>query len=435
MQNAPVVVIGTTPDYVSRISTRYPHPYLFVVDKAFKKKEAFELREKDGILFTSMEDEEETLQLLEHHLSTNHISPKAVACFDCERLLLAGRTAFQLGLPFPSPDAIALARNKFESTRIWENEGIPSCRSILAGDLQETMAFYDLVGKDIVLKPISGSGSELVFRCRTPDEVRKNVRILKKELSNRVSHPLFRSISKTTSSPPVDPCRSWVAEEFISGPEFSCDFFLSEGDLSIIRETGKIRAPNQPFGSVLAYIFPPAYPDGFPAATLSEVLKRASRSLGFEWGYFMADFIIHDNDPFLIEMAPRPGGDSIPDLVEMATGQDVIGIYLDIMSGKRPPPKNRAPLRNALMSINVFADKEGVITRMDTSEIESQPWIRAVHLKKGVGDRITLPPKDYDSRLLAYTIISNEPPRNPYEVQSDQQELLRISIGDPEMAS
>lgn len=430
MQNAPVVVIGTTPDYVSRISTRYLQPCLFIVDSVFKQDHVLEHKDIDRILFAPMEDENETLQLLEPYLRTNHISPKAVACFDCERLLLAGRTALHLNLPFPSLEAIALSRNKFESMQIWRNEGIRTHRSTLADDLQETMAFFHRVGKDIVLKPISGSGSELVFRCGSPKEIRKNVRILKKELLKRASHPLFRSIPKTTCSPSFDPCKSWVAEEFISGPEFSCDFFLSHGCLTVIRETGKIRAQDQPFGSVLAYTFPPAYPDGFSLATLGEVLQRATRSLGFEWGYFMADFIIHENYPFLIEMAPRPGGDSIPDLVEMATGQDVIGIYLDIMCGKGPPPRIRAPLHNALMSVNLFADKEGVIIQMDTSEIESKPWVRALHLKKRVGDRITLPPKDYDSRLLAYAIISNEPPRNPYQVQSVQQDFLQICIAD-----
>jgi hypothetical protein len=76
-----------------------------------------------------------------------------------------------------------------------------------------------------------------------------------------------------------------------------------------------VKATDKPFGSVLAYTFPPLYPESFRKERLLDILKTAVRSLGFDRGFFMADYVLREGFPVLIELTPRPGGDSIPDLV------------------------------------------------------------------------------------------------------------------------
>jgi len=142
----------------------------------------------------------------------------------------------------------------------------------------------------------------------------------------------------------------------------------------------------------------------------------------------MVDFIVHNGFPVIIEMAPRPGGDSIPDLVEIATGYDLLGMHLDIMSGKFQPPKTLPVPCESFASINLYAPREGIITRLDPSRIFSLPWVKAMFLKKNVGDRIILPPEDYDNRLLGYCIISLDPNYNLTSVCQHLQSLLKISI-------
>ena len=203
----------------------------------------------------------------------------------------------------------------------------------IASSLPETIGFFRSHGGNMVLKPLAGSGSELLFHCRDESDVTKAVTILEEELPKRRENPLFRPFPNPAGDSLIDPCSCWVAEEFISGPEFSCDFVLQDGEVFFIRETGKIKAKDKPFGSVLAYTFPPRYPAGFQKQVLKEVLKKATNSLGFDWGYFMVDYILHQGTPILIEMTPRPGGDSIPELVRAATGLDTLALYLDFVQG------------------------------------------------------------------------------------------------------
>jgi biotin carboxylase len=428
MQREPVIVVGTTPDYVVKIHKKYTNAAFFVLDKRFQGDLLLEQVDRYALLFVPLEDFNETARSVHQYVSANNISPKGLACFDCESLLVAGLLASQLELPFPPLESIIHTRNKFALSRIWGKSQIPCPRVSLVSNLQESLESFDLFNRDIVLKPVSGSGSELLFHCTTQGEVKGAVRIMEEQLPLRKSNPIFSPIPGTDRADPVDPCESWIVEEFIPGPEFSCDFLLYEDRAVILRETGKVKVPRLTFGSVLAYTFPLSSKEREHLQGLHHVLERAARVLGFTRGHFMADFIMHDGRVVLLEMTPRPGGDSIPDLVETATGRDLIGIHLDMVSGKSNsfgplplPPESFA-------SIHLYASDEGTITYLDSSRILSQPWVKALVLKKRTGDQVSLPPQDYDNRLLGYCIISTEPSSDLVSVYRTLQRLLKVTI-------
>jgi len=424
----PVIVVGATPDYVRKIYNKYPASVLFVLDLRFQGDPFLEGIEKSALLFSSLEDFEQTMHVVDLNLSTNNLSPQGVACFDCESLIPAARLAHHLRLPFPSLKAIVHARNKFEARNLWKKADILTPAAAIASNVNETLDFFHCIKRTIVLKPISGSGSELLFRCRNEEEIRESVQVMEEQLPRRKSNPLFKSIPSISGAAPVDPCKTWVAEEFIQGPEFSYDFILQDGQVQILRETGKIKASEQTFGSILAYTFPPSYPKGFSPEIFSDMLKRATKSLGYNWGYFMVDFIICHDQPTIIEISPRPGGDSIPDLIEIATGHDLIGAYLDFSTGRCPSFKRVNTYSNSFVSINIYAPGKGTITYLDASQILSQAWVKALFLKKSVGDFVTLPPDDYDNRLLGYCVIKPEPGWDPITLYHNLQKLIKIRI-------
>jgi biotin carboxylase len=428
MSHDPVVIVGTTPDYVAKIHEKFQDATVFVLDPRFRGDPLLKNIGKADLFFTSLEDFQKASQAVHTYLSANSLSPKGIACFDCESLTAASHLASQLGLPSPSLQAVLRSRNKFESRRVWRECGVPSPRAALVSDVQGSKEFFRSVKKDIVMKPVSGSGSELVFHCRDEGDIDRSVRIMEKELNRRRSNPLFRAIPAGSGMVPFDPCESWVTEEFVDGPEFSCDFLLHNNGVTVLRETGKVRAPDQPFGTILAYMFPPKYPERFTLENLSHILERATKALGFIWGHFMVDFIIQDGCPVIIEMTPRPGGDSIPDLIETATGYDLLGMHLDIVSGKFSLAEILPKPTESFLSVNLYATKEGVITHLDPSRLLPLPWVKALVLKKNVGDEVKLPPHDYDNRLLGYCIISSNPCQDPINVSQILAKLLNVSI-------
>jgi hypothetical protein len=426
--NRSVLIVGTTPDYVAKLYERYSKSLLFLTDARFQENPLLKKLPPSSLIFASLERSEEASRKAYEFLRTRSTTLDGIACFDCDSLLLASRLGSELGLRFPPWEAIARCRSKFETKKTWTGRGVASPIASIASSLTETLSFFKSHGENMVLKPVAGSGSELLFYCKDEPDVRKAVTILEEELPKRRGNPLFRPFPNPAGDSLIDPCGCWVAEEFISGPEFSCDFVLQDEEVFFIRETGKIKATDKPFGSVLAYTFPPRYPAGFQKRTLKEVLKKATNSLGFDWGYFMVDYILHQGAPILIEMTPRPGGDSIPELVSAATSLDTLALYLDFVQGDFKEPKELSLPPESFASLNFFAPMEGKIQVLDGGKVRACPHVRKLFFKKQAGDRVILPPKDYDNRLLGYCIIEAKPGLDLVEETRRLQQMLELRM-------
>ncbi|MGE5841127.1 MAG: ATP-grasp domain-containing protein [Deltaproteobacteria bacterium] len=423
-----VVIVGTTPDYVVKLYERYSISLLFLTDTRFQNHPLLKRLPSSALIFAPLEKAAEACRSMHAFLAKAGISPHGIGCFDCDSLLLASRLGKELGLRFPGWEAIARCRSKFESKKTWINAGVASPAAAVVSSLPETMDFFRSHGKSVVLKPLAGSGSELLFHCNDAPDVTKAVTILGEELPRRKSNPLFRPCPSPAGDCLVDPCACWVVEEFISGPEFSCDFVLQDGEVSFIRETGKIKAADKPFGSVLAYTFPPRHPAGFEKGVLKEALKKAATSLGFDWGFFMVDYILKDGTPVFIEMTPRPGGDSIPELVSAAAGLDTLALYLDFVQGHFKEPEKLSLPPESFASLNFYAPKEGTVQVLDGSKVAAHAHVKKLFFKKQKGDRVILPPRDYDNRLLGYCIIEANPGLNLVAETRRLQQLLDVGI-------
>ena len=424
--DSPVLVVGTTPDYVVKIYHSYQKPVLFLMDIRFREDPLLNKIDKSALVFSPLNNFDMTVCDLTRHFNGSQSRLRGVACFDCESLILAGRLAEYFQKPFPSPKAIARARNKFESRRLWMEKGVETPKAVIASNLNQSMIFFQRIKRPIILKPISSSGSELVFKCQNEREIGKAVRILRKQLFKRLANPFFTDIKREAV---LDPCQTWIAEEFIRGPEYSCDFILNQGKVILVRETGKIKAPDQTFGTVLAYTCPPVYPKGFSYENLYEILGKAADALGFSHGYFMTDFIVSNGKVYIIEITPRPGGDSIPDLIKTASGYDILNGYLEFICENKSAERSFLPLKvNTCAGINFYADRAGVISQLNYSELLADPMVKNVIFKKQPGDRVVLPPDNYDDRLLGYCIVALNSSRLHHSQYRSLQRRLKVSI-------
>jgi biotin carboxylase len=244
----------------------------------------------------------------------------------------------------------------------------------------------------LVLKPAWGSGSELVFQCRNRREAESAWQAMTSGLEKRKGNPLF-----------AHPDHLILAEEKISGPEYSADFILSRDGLTLIRVARKMIPAGMPFGTAAGYEVPGILPANLPVDTLSGVLEKAARALGLDTGICMVDFVIKHNQPYLLEITPRPGGDCLPWLLDISGNLDILKLALDV-AGNRP--WNMDAVRfSPHMAIRVHARKSGVLQGIDTRQLASEPRVKQIHLIRTPGHRIVLPPDDYDSWLLGHVIF------------------------------
>jgi len=419
-----ILVIGTTPDYVTRLNESHAGKLCFAMHYSFEREFDLESGKPCHLYFTDIENHHVLLEKTERYLKKHKLIPQGIACFDCESLMAASLLARSLNLFFASPESISLCRNKFLSKQLWLRHNVPAPEATMASNLSQTIDFFRKNGnQNIVIKPVSASGSELVFKCRNELQISEAVEVMTAELSRRKDKRLFNGCTVFPDDRDVDPCGFWVAETCINGREFSCDFILDQERVHLIRETAKVMAPNQTFGSVLAYVYPPSYPENFLKDEFKKTLKNAAYALGFDRGYFMADFIVDRDRPMILELTPRPGGDSIPDLIETAAGIDIPGLYLSYVRKDLKLPVSFPRSASSFAAINLYAPAEGLIKYLSAQRMKLLPWVKSVRLLRETGDIVCFPPEDYDSRLLGYCIVES---RYDTDDETDPFSLSRI---------
>lgn len=400
-----ILVVGTTPDYISLIDSRWPGRALFLTDPRHRAEAAEAPPDAPSEVLRALTRPDEALAALRRHLKQWQITLSGVACFDCESMALASQLARAFSLPYPTLEAVAACRSKFTSKQLWRAAGLPCPEAALVSDLAEASRFMARVGGPIVLKPLTGSGSELIFVCRTAEECARALQTMKQRLAE---HPDTRMYSPGAEQP--DPRQVFAIEEFVAGDEYSCDFLLDAGYAEIIRIARKVPATDMTFGTILAYEVPAALPRPLDRESFRKQIGAAARVVGLTRAICMLDFIVRDGKAIMIEIAPRPGGDCLPPLLSRCCGLDILGSALDLAEGRSitiPPPEQW----KRLIGLRLFSKLAGVIRTIDDSALRSDPRVLEVHLKHGAGHRVILPPDDYESRLLGHVIFKPTPGR------------------------
>jgi len=413
-----VVVVGTTSDYIELIRRRYPHRALFLTNPAERIKAREETPGPAEEILCHFTDDAEVLRVLKDHLRRYRLTVDGVACFDCEYLGSAAFLAQRLGLPFPSPSAVAQTRNKFLSKQAWKRAEVACPEAAVVRNRAEISKFVDRVGKSVILKPLTGSGGELVFRCANHNDCLQAYDTMINRLSKAGENRLY--LQDPLAPGDLDPIQDVVLEEFIPGQEYSCDFFLENGRLEVIRTAKKIpTAETQVGATTAAYVVPAELPAEIPAAVFVDQLYRAATALGLDRALCMVDFIVSQGKAYLLELTPRPGGDCLPWLIQQSCGLDMIGLALDMAQRRNISNLSRQSWET-LVGLRLFAQDAGTVKEIDEGDLRQDPRVQEVFIKRRPGHRVVLPPNDYDSRLFGHVIFR---PRGSTSLETECVEL------------
>jgi biotin carboxylase len=417
MPDKRLLIVGTTSDYIDHIRTRYPGRALFVTDPA----ERAAATEKDpppaDELLCDLQDPRRVHDGLSTHLSRWRMGICGVVSYDCESLGLAADLAKQLALPFPDPAAVAVSRNKFVSKQIWQKAAVPCPRTGVVRNLSDALKFMEQGAKPVIIKPLTGSGSELLFKCDNRRDCSLAIDLIGRKLA---AHPNIRMYRpEKCGTVKMDPHREFVIETFIEGQEYSCDFMLNGDQVEIIRLAQKVLARDQAAGTTRAYVLPSRLPEPLQIDAFRLQLRDAARALGLNRALCMVDFIVDESVAYLLEMTPRPGGDCLPQTIFQSCGLDMLGLALDFAEGK-PIVLPAASRWVQLVGLRLLATKSGIIRKIGDGALRRDPRVKELRLKRRPGQRVALPPDDYESRLLGHVVFK---PATTQSIETECTEL------------
>ena len=227
-------------------------------------------------------------------------------------VMTAAYVAEQLCLPGVQPAAASILSQKDRFRKFLRQTGIPSPRafSVVTDELPDGHLFQ---GRKWLIKPNRSSGSKGVFIIETADE-----------FLSRVSESRGFSLDGTA-----------LLEEFIEGTQHTCDGVLHDGRIPLALMTDRDTAP-RPYTATTGHRVPSRLTKIMQAKVLRLIAETLCR-VGVTNGPFDCDFVANEDHIFLIEMAPRLGGNSLSKLFRAALNYDLVAYAVRQACGDPSP--------------------------------------------------------------------------------------------------
>lgn len=414
-----VLVVGTTADYIEWIRGCRPGQVLFLTDPAVRREADEPPPFPNEEIRCDLTDERLVLEVLVRHLDEWRMTLDGVVCYDCESMALAARLAGVYDLPYPSVQSVNNCRDKFRSKALWRAEQLETPDARRIGSAGAAIGFFRETGGPCVLKPLSGSGSEFIFRCDSERDCERYYRSIAQGLERRKDHRLYQPFAG--DAPDI------LAEAYVGGEEYSCDFVLENDQVTLIRVARKILFDRDPFGTAKAYIVPGILPETIDADEFERTLYLSAMALGVRRAVCMLDFIVHDGRMVLLELAPRPGGDCLPALVRRCHTLDMLPLMLDF-ARQKPLALHRPAPHLPMVGLRLHAGQAGTLVSIDAHELRNDPRVQEVHLIRNPGHRIKRPPEDYEAWLMGHVIFIPDPDRDVATQCRELHDKLAIKV-------
>jgi biotin carboxylase len=289
----------------------------------------------------------------------------AVLPLDEYGMTLASQLCRELSISGDSAGAWELSRHKLRCRQRLAEAGLPAVRYTAAENADHIRSFIADSGATIV-KPMSGGGSEGVSLLENADE----------DAAQRA----FERAREADAGNEV------IAEEYLRGDEVSVETISQGGKHHVIGVTRK-ESTGAPLFIEVGHVFPANRGD---LGRIAEAAAGTLTAIGLEHGPAHIEFVVGQENVRVVEVNARLGGGLIWELVELATGLDLMRLAVASILGW---PMETTPARDLTAAVHFLtAPCTGVLARLaGRAEAAAMPgvvrtgtWVKEDHVVHGL---------------------------------------------------
>ncbi|HEY6738625.1 MAG TPA: ATP-grasp domain-containing protein [Actinopolymorphaceae bacterium] len=332
----------------------------------------------------------------------------------------AARAAELLGVGRTPAAPIERSRNKLACRSVLAAAGLPGPRYALLSSPAETAQVAASVGLPAVVKPVNGTGSHLVERVHSVDELAGAYeRFTAAMRTTRLRHVYSRDLDG------LDPKRTFLVESMLKGREYAVDLVVRDGVIEHIALVDKVLVDDRFFER--GFVSPPLALDPGLERRLRSAVDDAVRALGIDNTVAHVEVIDDESSgPTIVEVnAGRPAGQLLGILFDLNTG---INTTAELVAVTRGAPSPRVPPRlpMPLASLTVYAEETGTLRAIHgLDEVAELPDVVAAIPMAHPGDVITDEYEAFAVNIIVAGFIDTEDLMDTYETAVD---LLRLEI-------
>ncbi len=308
-------------------------------------------------------DDLEGLQTLAREIAHTH-RLVGLWCHADFCLLLRARIHAALGLPGPSPAAVAAALDKNQAKIIWQEQGVATPPARLVVSAAGALSAAREIGLPVVVKPLQASGSAGITRVTS-------------ECDLAAAFDLAREWSHTV-----------LVEAYLTGREFGVNGIFHQDRFYPCGISERRTAAS---GVLLNEVIIPAPLEAEVEEAVYHLLEKSSTSLGIREGCVKGDCILVGDQPYMLEVAPRlHGNPTMSTAIPLATGVNPLRAYFGILAGELDPLRHLKP-KDALMVAGyrpLFCEGGRVAAIEGLEQVKALPGVVAVELFIQAGQKV-----------------------------------------------
>ena len=268
-----------------------------------------------------------------------------------------------LGLP-GIPYSLALtATDKGKMREVFREKEVPGPWFVLLDKADELGQHLDKLTYPLICKPVDRSGSRGVSLVREPGDLARAVdQSAKVGLSGRV-----------------------ILEEFMEGPEVSCEMIVVDGISHLLQITDK-QTSGEPFFVETGHSQGSMLPSD-QQSQIESVAKQALSALGINNCPAHVEMILTREGPKIVELGARLGGDWIAShLVPLSTGIDLVKLVIELALDRRPLDLGRQEAASAILFLTAETGRIKAI-KLDPA-LETLPGLEEIMVWAKEGDQV-----------------------------------------------
>jgi biotin carboxylase len=329
-----------------------------------------------------------------------------VICVAADAPITTATVAARLGIPGLSPESARIACDKLAMKRRFFECAVPVPWFAAVPTPQALARFAIERGRDLVIKPVDSRGSRGVQRVAQVADLDAAFALAK-------SH---------------SPTERVMVEQYLDGPQVSTESIVVNGTCF----TPGFSDRNYEYLERYAPFFIENggdLPSHLPEETqekVREVVARAAAALGVTNGTVKGDIVVHNGEPYVIELAARlSGGFFCTREIPLNTGVDFIGAALKVALGEPVDAAELAPKAfTPVVQRYAFPDPGRVISVEGADEARAVPGVTEVIVTAKPGD--VIPPAG-DKRPSAAMVLTTGASREAaLKAANDALAQLRI---------
>ena len=262
-------------------------------------------------------------------------------------VITIGKVCDELGLSGLSFEAAQIAANKLLMKTKYEEYGVRTARfRQVSLDCSDIIKEIDSLNFPLIFKSVDSSGSRGIVRVDSVDEF----------------DTALNEVKCNTRSD------YFIIEEFIEGEEFGAQAFVYNDEIKFIIPHGDYVFQGNtgvPIGHFAPYDL-----DSTIVDDTKTQLNKAIKAMGLNNCAINADFILKDNQVYVLEIGGRSGATCLAELVSIYYGFDYYEKIILAALGENPEFEcSKYAVPNASMLLT--SDQDGVITLQVDNNVES----------------------------------------------------------------